>query len=85
MTPRKSRLESGRGLASGQREPFSGPGEGRDSENRLHGIDADDRGESLEDHQRDRQSNGRAGAQDDSLATRKHQGETDRYGVSRGD
>ena len=84
MNTSKSSNESDR-IASGQREPYSGPSDGRDSENRLHGIDASDRGESLEDHQRDRGSNGLAGAQDDSLATRKHAEDTDRRGVSRGD
>ena len=43
-----------------------------------------DRGESLEDQQRDRASNGLAGGYDDSIATRKD-ADDDRAGVARGD
>ncbi|GAB6194777.1 hypothetical protein [Lysobacter xanthus] len=85
MTMQKSSNESDRGTASGSREPYSGPGDGRDGENRLHDVELSARGESLEDRQRDRASNGVPGGQDDSITTRKHQGDDDRYGVSRGD
>ena len=74
-----------RGTASGSREPYSGPSDGRSTDDRLHDVDLEARGESLEDHQRDRQSNGAAGGRDDSIATRKHTGDDDRLGISRGD
>ncbi|GAB2508469.1 hypothetical protein [Lysobacter humi (ex Lee et al. 2017)] len=73
-----------RGVPSGNRENMTGPDEGRSPENRLHDASLADRGEFIEDHQRDRDSNGLAGGQDDSLARRRG-GDSDRYGVSRGD
>lgn len=72
------------GVPSGSRENMTGPHEGRDTENRLHDVDLEARGEFLEDAQRDRDSNGLADGYDDSIARRKG-GDTDRYGVSRGD
>lgn len=79
-----STSQSGRGIPSGQRQNMTGPEEGRDPENRLHNLDLSDRGESLEDHQRDRDSKGVAEGYDDSVATRKG-GDRDYLGVSRGD
>ncbi|MGY3266883.1 hypothetical protein [Lysobacter sp. HA35] len=73
-----------KGEASGSREPYSGPSDGQTTANRLHDMDPRDGGESLEDHQRDRSSRGTAD-HDDSLATRKHNDDRDRLGISRGD
>lgn len=81
---RNTDLESDRGTASGSREPFSGPSDGRATENRLHDIDLSDRGESLEDHQRDRNSEGVRDGYDDSIDHHRGEGE-DRLGISRGD
>lgn len=80
----RSSFESDRGTASGSREPSSGPSDGRTTGNRLHDIDASERGESLEDHQRDRAGNGVPGGYDDSVKHRKGEGD-DRRGISRGD
>ncbi|HZX81854.1 MAG TPA: hypothetical protein VFE72_12975 [Lysobacter sp.] len=81
---RDSAFTSDHGTAKGERQPYSGPGEGRAAENRLHEVGLDDRGESLEDRQRDRDSNGVAGGYDDSIATRKH-ADVDRAGTTDGD
>lgn len=79
-----STSQSSRGVPSGQRQNMTGPDEGRDPANRLHDLDLSDRGESLEDHQRDRDSKGVADGYDDSVTTRKG-GDHDYRGVSRGD
>lgn len=79
-----STSQSSRGVPSGQRQNMTGPDEGRDPANRLHDLDLSDRGESLEDHQRDRDSKGVAGEYDDSVATRKGD-DRDRLGIARGD
>ena len=80
----KQSLSSDHGTPSGNRQNMTGPDEGRGPENSLHNIDLSDRGESLEDHQRDRDSKGVAGGYDDSVATRKG-GESDYRGLTRGD
>ena len=80
---RDSSFTSNSGTAEGQREPYSGPGEGRAAQNRLHDVELDDRGESMEDQQRDRSSKGVAGGYDDSVATRKD-ANPDRSGTARG-
>lgn len=86
MTTSRTSLGSDSGTASGSREPYSGPSDGKTTENRLHDVDLQERGESLEDHQRDRASNGVADGYDDSLERRKGDGDgTDRLGVARGD
>ena len=77
-------LESGTGTPSGSREPYSGPSDGRTTAKRLHDVDLTDRGESPEDHQRDRDSKGVAGGYDDSVARRRHE-DVDRSGIARGD
>lgn len=83
MTARND--DARRGEASGSREPYSGPSDGRTTDNRLHDIELRDGGESLEDHQRDRAGNGVPGGYDDSVEQRKGKDGPDRYGVSRGD
>lgn len=83
-THKPSSLDRNSGVPSGNRENMTGPDGGRGAENRLHEASLADRGESIEDYQRDRDSNGLAGGQDDSL-TRRRGGDSDRYGVSRGD
>lgn len=86
MTASRSDFTSSGGTASASRQPMNGPDEGRGTENRLHQLDADARGASLEDHQRDRDSKGVTGGYDDSLSTRKGDGEgEDRLGIARGD
>jgi hypothetical protein len=81
----KSPLESDRGVASGSRENMTGPQEPRETENRLHDVDLQTRGEFLEDEQRDRDSNG-SGTYDDSIARRRGSDDgQDRRGISRGD
>lgn len=87
MNPRQpSDLTSNSGTASGSRKPLFGPDDGRTTENRLHDLDLEARGESLEDHQRDRGSKGVAGGYDDSLDTRKGNDEGHDYlGIARGD
>lgn len=87
MTARQpSDFTSDRGTASGARGSMTGPDEGRTTENRLHDLDLEARGESLEDHQRDRDSKGVAGGYDDSLETRKGNDEGHDYlGIARGD
>ncbi|MBS7456915.1 hypothetical protein [Coralloluteibacterium stylophorae] len=82
----KSSLDRSSGTASGSGEHMSGPAGDRETENRLHEVDTESRGEFLEDHQRDRQSKGVAGGYDDSLERRKGDDEhRDRRGVTRGD
>ena len=77
-------LESDTGTPSGSRENMTGPNEGRRTENQLHNIELEARGEFLEDHQADRGSNG-TGDYDDSIAGRRGEGETeDRLGITRG-
>lgn len=80
-----SSLTSDTGTASGSRENMTGPQEPRRTENRLHDIELEARGEFLEDEQRDRDSNGLEGGYDDSIARRKHGGEPDdRAATTRG-
>lgn len=83
MTSKQS-ITSSHGTPSGNRQNMTGPDEGRGPENSLHNIDLSDRGESLEDHQRDRDSKGVAEGYDDSVATRKG-AERDYRGLTRGD
>ncbi|WP_133499145.1 hypothetical protein [Cognatilysobacter terrigena] len=83
MTARND--DARRGEASGSREPYSGPSDGRTTDNRLNEIDARDGGESLDDHQRDRASRGVADGYNDSVGRRKGEDDRDRLGVSRGD
>lgn len=86
MTTPRSDFTSNEGTASSSREGMNGPDDGRTTENRLHNLDLEARGASLEDHQRDRDSKGVAGGYDDSLSTRKGNGEgEDRLGIARGD
>lgn len=86
MTTSRSDLTSNEGTASGSRRSMTGPDDGRATENRLHKLDADARGASFEDHQRDRDSKGVTDGYDDSLSTRKGDGEgEDRLGIARGD
>lgn len=86
MTASRSDFTSSEGTASGSRRSMTGPDDGRTTENRLHKLDADARGASLEDHQRDRDSKGVTDGYDDSLSTRKGDGEgDDRLGIARGD
>lgn len=85
-TPSSSPLTHAGGVASGSRENMTGPHDGRDTDNRLHQVDAASRGEALEDAQRDRDSNGVAGGYDDSVETRRGDREgPDRLGITRGD
>lgn len=83
-TDKSSSLDRSSGVPSGNRENMTGPDEGRSPGNRLHDASLADRGEFIEDHRRDRDSNGLAGGHDDSLARRRGD-DSDRYGVSRGD
>ena len=86
MNNPNSSLTSNSGTASGSRQPMNGPDDGRATENRLHDVDLEERGESLEDHQRNRDSKGVADGYDDSLQTRKRDGEGHDYlGIARGD
>lgn len=87
MNPQQpSDLTSNRGTASGRHQPLYRPGDERGSDNRLHDLDLEARGESLEDHQRDRASKGVAGGYDDAVATRKGKDEGNDYlGIARGD
>ncbi|GHA79330.1 hypothetical protein [Cognatilysobacter bugurensis] len=86
MTTPRSDFTSSDGTASASRQPMNGPDDGRITENRLNNLDLEARGVSLEDHQRDRDSKGVKNGYDDSLATRKGDGEgEDRLGIARGD
>lgn len=86
MTTSHSDLTSNTGTPSASRQPLQGPDDGRATENRLHNLDLGARGASLEDHQRDRDSKGVTDGYDDSLSTRKGNGEgDDRLGIARGD
>lgn len=80
----RSDLDSDSGVASGSREPYSGPSDGHTTADRLHDVDPADGGMSLEDHQRDRGGNGVRGGYDDAVKRRGQAGD-DRLGVSRGD
>jgi hypothetical protein len=85
-SPKHSDLTSNTGTASGSRKPLLGPDDGRTTENRLHDLDPEARGESLEDHQRDRDSRGLTDGYDDSIDTRKGNDEGHDYlGIARGD
>lgn len=86
MTASRSDFTSKEGTASGRRGSMGPPEEGRATEDRLHKLDANARGASLDDHQRDRDSKGVTDGYDDSLSTRKGDGEgQDRLGIARGD
>jgi hypothetical protein len=80
-----SPLTSDSGTASGSRQPLKGPDDGRTTENRLHDLDLEARGEFLEDHQRDRDSKGVTDGYDDSLQRRKGEEGHDYLGIARGD
>lgn len=87
MNPKQpSDLTYDGGTASGSHKALYRPGDGRTTDNRLHDLDLEARGESLEDHQRDRDSKGVTDGYDDSLGTRKRNDEGHDYlGISRGD
>ena len=80
-----SPLERDSGVASGSREPLSGPGDGRRTENEMHNIELEARGEFLEDHQRDRDSKGVAEGYDDRADRGQRAAGHDSRGVSGGD
>ncbi|MFC0679654.1 hypothetical protein ACFFGH_17590 [Lysobacter korlensis] len=81
----QSPLTSNSGTASARRGSMTGPDTTQSTDDRLHKIDAEARGESLDDHQRDRQANGVTDGYDDSLETRKGNEDTDYLGIARGD
>ena len=81
-----SSLTSDSGTASGSRENMTGPQDHQRTDDRLHDVELEARGEFLEDAQRDRDSRGVAGGYDDSIARRKGDGDgEDRRGIARGD
>lgn len=85
MNNPNSSLTSNSGTASASRQSM-GDDEGRTTENRLQQLDLEARGESLEDDQRNRDSKNVSEGYDDSLQTRKRDGEGHDYlGISRGD
>ncbi len=80
-----SSLEYEGGTASGNHAPMGDTGDERGTGNRIHNLDLQERGESIEDHQRDRNSKGVADGYDDSVEGRKGGGDRDYLGVTRGD
>lgn len=81
----QSPLTSDSGTASATRQSMTGPDNTQSTDDRLHNIDLEARGESLDDHQRDRYSKGVADGYDDSLERRKGNEDTDYLGIARGD
>ena len=55
------------GVASSAHQPLRRPGNDVEMEDALHAASLDDRGASVEDHLRDRDSKGVAGGYDDSI------------------
>lgn len=81
-----SRDPSSAETGSGSRENMTGPQDHQRTDNRLHDVELEVRGEFLEDAQRDRDSRGVADGYDDSIARREGDGEAgDRRGTARGD
>lgn len=76
--------DTGTASGSGSRENMTGPQDHQRTDNRLHEVELEARGEFLEDAQRDRDSRGLADGYDDSIARRKGDGEgEDRLGIAR--